>query len=154
MHHLSPVACARERISLSPITSHNDALDSVALYREILASAEPRSSTIVGIGTMHDLSALLESDLCKFSELNGKDLVENSFLQVVATGGNLIDGKGRDRRNRSGADALCDYNEWSCQNKERTAVCHFVFENCKAPFVASIGKSAAVTTTMLSGALS
>lgn len=119
------------------LMSHKDALDSVVLYREILASAEPKSITIVVIGTMHNLSALLESGPCKFSELNGKDLVEKSVLQVVTMGGNFIDGKGHDRTNWGGADALCEYTEWSCLNKERNEMCRFVIENCKAPFVAS-----------------
>lgn len=119
------------------LKSHTDALDSVSLYREILASAEPKSITIVVIGTMHNLSALLKSGGCSFSPLSGIELVKQKVKLVCTMGGNFIEGQGHDRTNWGGSDALCGYTEWSCLNKERNEMCRFVIENCSSPFVAS-----------------
>ncbi|MEM9644884.1 MAG: hypothetical protein AAF989_07810 [Planctomycetota bacterium] len=119
------------------LQSHSDAIDSVSLYREILASADTKSITIIVIGTMHNLDALLRSEACVHSSLDGKDLVREKVQMVVTMGGNFIDGKGLDRTNWGGADELCGYTEWSCLNPERNRMCRFVIENCGAPFVAS-----------------
>ena len=48
-----------------------DSHDSVALYREILASAENESITVVVIGTMHNFYGLLKSGADVYSELSG-----------------------------------------------------------------------------------
>ena len=119
------------------LKKHSDAIDSVSLYREVLATAQPKSITIVVIGTMHNFSALLKSEGCKFSSLNGVELVREKVEKVVTMGGNFIDGSGLDRTNWGGSTALCSYTSWSCLNKERNAMCRFVVENCPAVFVAS-----------------
>ena len=115
----------------------SDVLDAVALYREVLASAEAKSITIVVIGTMHNFYSLLKSEACGFSNKSGVELVADKVKQVVTMGGNFIDGKGLDRTNWGGADALCSYTEWSCLNKERNEMCRYVIDNCPAPFIAS-----------------
>lgn len=112
-------------------------MDGVALYREVLASADDRSITVVIIGTMHNFYGLLQSKACQFSTLSGVDLVRQKVKQVVTMGGNFIDGKGLDRTNWGGADALCSYTEWSCLNEERNRMCRYVIDNCPAPFIAS-----------------
>lgn len=120
-----------------PLRTHSDAIDSVELYREILASADDESITIIVIGTMHNLFALLKSDACQYSSLSGKELVDQKVRLVATMGGNFIDGSGYDRTNWGGSSELCGYTEWSCLNTERNQMCRYVIENCPAPFVAS-----------------
>ena len=115
----------------------SDSHDSVALYREILASAENDSITIVVIGTMHNFYALLKSQACGFSNLSGKELVSEKVALVATMGGNFIDGRGYDRTNWGGSVELCSYTSWSCLNEERNRMCRYVIENCPAPFMAS-----------------
>ncbi len=117
--------------------SWGESTDGVALYREILASAEDTSITIVIIGTMHNFYSLLISEPDLFSSLSGKSLVAKKVKQVVTMGGNFIDGKGLDRTNWGGAEELCSYTDWSCVREERNRMCRFVIKNCPAPFVAS-----------------
>mgnify|MGYP001791647824 CR=1 FL=1 len=119
------------------IHSWKEALDGVSLYREILASAEDSSITVVIIGTMHNFYDLLQSEGDKFSELDGVQLVEKKVAQVVTMGGNFIDGQGYDRTNWGGSDLLCEYTDWSCLNQERNEMCRYVIEHCPSPFVAS-----------------
>ncbi len=114
-----------------------DAVDGVALYREILASAEDASITIAIIGTMHNFYDLLRSEGDQFSPLNGVQLVKKKVEQVVTMGGNFIDGNGYDRTNWGGSDTLCSYTDWSCLNVERNRMCRYVIQHCPSPFVAS-----------------
>lgn len=140
-----------EKIDASPMTydyhlaknyprslkNWKDALDGVALYREILATAQDTSITVVIIGTMHNFFALLQSQPDDYSRFNGKNLVKAKVKLVVTMGGNFIDGKGYDRTNWGGADTLCSYTEWSCLKEERNRMCRYVIDNCPAPFMAS-----------------
>ncbi len=120
------------------LATSDDAPDATSLYREILASAEPKSVTILVVGTMHNLEQLLKSGPDAHSPLSGIDLVERSVKLVASMGGNFIDGKGYDRTNWGGADALCrDDRTWACLVEEQNAVSRYVLEHCPAPFVAS-----------------
>ncbi|MEL6672064.1 MAG: hypothetical protein AAFR61_07720 [Bacteroidota bacterium] len=119
------------------LRSWRDASDGVALYREILASAEPKSITVVIIGTMHNFADLLRSVGDAFSPLDGVALVKAKVAQVVTMGGNFIEGKGHDRTNWGGSDLLCSYTDWSCLNEDRNAMCRYVIEHCPSPFMAS-----------------
>lgn len=119
------------------LSSWKAAPDGVALYREVLASAEDSSITVVIIGTMHNFYDLLRSQGDDFSLLSGVELVRQKVKQVVTMGGNFIDGKGYDRTNWGGSTKLCDYTEWSCLNAERNEMCRYVINNCPSPFVAS-----------------
>lgn len=119
------------------VKTWEETIDGVALYREILGSATDKSITVVIIGTMHNFYGLLQSEADEFSRLSGKQLVKQKVKQVVTMGGNFIDGKGLDRTNWGGADALCSYTDWSCLNKERNRMCRYVINNCEAPFIAS-----------------
>ncbi|MEM7513847.1 MAG: hypothetical protein AAF388_23165, partial [Bacteroidota bacterium] len=96
------------------LSSWKAAEDGVQLYREILASAEDTSITVVIIGTMHNFYGLLQSEGGHFSDLDGPALVKQKVKQVVTMGGNFIDGNGYDRTNWGGADKLCAYTDWSC----------------------------------------
>ncbi|MEO0470884.1 MAG: hypothetical protein AAF206_14750 [Bacteroidota bacterium] len=120
-----------------PLKDWRQALDAVALYREILATAREKSITILVIGTMHNFYALLQSVAGPYSALSGEELVRQKVKQVVTMGGNFIDGRGWDRTNWGGAEALCSYTEWSCINEERNGMCRYVIDNCPAPFIAS-----------------
>ena len=119
------------------LKSWEESLDGVKLYREILASVEDKSITVVIIGTMHNFFGLLQSEAGPFSDKSGVELVKAKVKQVVTMGGNFIDGKGYDRTNWGGADKLCDYTDWSCLNEERNRMCRYVIDHCPAPFMAS-----------------
>lgn len=119
------------------LKSWEESLDAVALYREILASAGDTSITVIITGTMHNFYGLLQSKPDIFSNKTGIELVKEKVKLVATMGGNFIDGKGYDRTNWGGADALCDYTSWSCINEERNAMCRYVIEHCPAPFIAS-----------------
>ena len=139
-HHDAPADLYSHHLAESyprALADYRDAIDSVALYREVLANAEPHNVTVIVIGTMHNLAALLQSDACEHSPLSGIDLVRDKVRQVVAMGGNFIDGAGHDRTNWGGADALCGYTEWSCLNASRNELTRYVIEHCPAPLVAS-----------------
>ena len=115
----------------------DDSNDAVRLYREILASADEASITIVIIGTMHNFYALLRSESCTYSDLSGVELVREKVEKVVTMGGNFMAGQGHDRTNWGGSDMLCSYTSWSCLDEDRNAMCRYVIENCPAPFIAS-----------------
>ncbi|WP_350286109.1 hypothetical protein [uncultured Croceitalea sp.] len=125
------------RVYPRSLMSWIDAIDGVSLYREILASADDTSITIVIIGTMHNFYDLLKSEGDQFSSLNGIELVRRKVQQVVTMGGNFIDGKGFDRTNWGGSETLCNYTNWSCLNTERNQMCQYVIEHCPSPFIAS-----------------
>ncbi len=125
------------RVYPKSLRSWKDAMDGVALYREILASAADKSITIVIIGTMHNFADLLKSKGDQFSLLTGKELVKQKVEQVVTMGGNFIEGKGYDRTNWGGSKTLCSYTDWSCINKERNKMCRYVIKHCPSPFIAS-----------------
>ncbi|MEM9548667.1 MAG: hypothetical protein AAGA77_21960 [Bacteroidota bacterium] len=125
------------RVYPRSLKSWKDAMDGVALYREILASADDESITIVVIGTMHNFADLLKSQGDQYSPLSGVELVKTKVEQVVTMGGNFIEGKGYDRTNWGGSERLCSYTDWSCLNHERNKMCRYVIEHCPAPFIAS-----------------
>ncbi|NQZ44159.1 MAG: nucleoside hydrolase [Flavobacteriaceae bacterium] len=112
-------------------------LDGVQLYREVLASAQDTSITVVIIGTMHNFYGLLKSGPDRWSPQNGPDLVQRKVKKVVTMGGNFLNNEGLDRTNWGGSDELCAYTEWSCLNEERNRMCRYVIENFPAPFIAS-----------------
>ena len=109
----------------------------VALYREILASAQDTTIVLIITGTMHNFYDLLRSTSCKYSVLNGRDLVAKKVAKVVTMGGNFMDGQGHDRTNWGGSDYLCSYTNWSCLDSARNAMCRYVIDSCPAPFIAS-----------------
>ncbi|MEM9142517.1 MAG: hypothetical protein AAGA86_05975 [Bacteroidota bacterium] len=114
-----------------------DSHNGVKLYREILASAQDTSITVVIIGTMHNFYGLLKSKGDEWSKKTGKALVREKVKLVVTMGGNFLNNTGYDRTNWGGADILCPYTNWSCLNPERNRMCRYVIKNCPAPFVAS-----------------
>lgn len=65
----------------------SDAHDPVDLYRQALASSEDGSVTIVSLGHLTNLAALLDSQPDHLSDLPGPDLVAAKVSELVVMGG-------------------------------------------------------------------
>lgn len=61
--------------------------DAVSVYRKVLASQPDSSVTVIAIGFMSNLAALLESEPDRYSPLNGVTLVERKVKELVIMGG-------------------------------------------------------------------
>lgn len=61
--------------------------DAVSLYREVLASRPDRSVTIVSVGYLTNLAALLFSMPDRASPIDGRELVEKKVRRLVVMGG-------------------------------------------------------------------
>ncbi len=61
-----------------------EATDAVKLYRRLLADQPDKSVTIVSVGTLTALSALLESEADEISPLTGKELVASRVVRLVS----------------------------------------------------------------------
>lgn len=61
--------------------------DAVSLYRRMLARQKDNSVTIITVGFLSNLKALLESGPDRFSPLNGTDLVKKKVAEWVCMGG-------------------------------------------------------------------
>lgn len=66
--------------------------DAVSVYRQTLASQPDHSVTVVTVGFLSNLSALLDSQPDAYSELNGVDLVKAKVKQLVAMAGAFPEG--------------------------------------------------------------
>jgi len=69
-----------------------NAAPAVALYRELLAEADPHSITIITVGPLANIQNLLRSEPDEVSDLSGEDLIEAKVDQVVIMGGQFPDG--------------------------------------------------------------
>jgi len=74
------------------IKNNDEAEDAVELYRKILASQPAHSVTIVTVGFLTNISALLKSPADKYSFLNGKDLVKEKVKELVCMAGRFPEG--------------------------------------------------------------
>lgn len=119
------------------LKSDTDAPEAYKLYREILAGCPDRSVTVIVVGTLHNIEALLKSQPDGFSDLNGKDLVARKVAEFASMGGNFIKGGGNDRTNWGGSKVLGRVADWARLNKERNALSRYVIDNCPVPFIAS-----------------
>lgn len=63
------------------------ALDSVSLYRRLLAAQEDSSVVVVSLGYLTNLSDLLDSKADQYSELSGAELVAKKVRRYVCMGG-------------------------------------------------------------------
>ncbi|KAI0402603.1 inosine/uridine-preferring nucleoside hydrolase [Xylaria palmicola] len=70
----------------------DEAWDPVALYRKVLAEAGDDSVTIVSIGFLDNLSALLNSTADSYSDLSGRALVARKVCELVVMGGDYPSG--------------------------------------------------------------
>lgn len=66
--------------------------EAVHVYRQVLAGQPDHSVTIVTVGFLSNLSALLDSQPDAYSELNGVDLVKAKVKQLVAMAGAFPEG--------------------------------------------------------------
>lgn len=66
--------------------TNDDAPDAVEVYRQILGAAADRSVTVVTIGYLTNLSALLRTEPDEHSDLNGRDLVDRKVANYVCMG--------------------------------------------------------------------
>ena len=66
--------------------------DAVSVYRQVLASQPDNSVTVVTVGFLSNLSALLDSPPDEYSELNGLDLVKGKVKKLVAMAGGFPQG--------------------------------------------------------------
>lgn len=57
------------------------------LYREVLAAAQNNSITLISVGFLDNLAALLNTTSDEHSSLSGKDLVATKVKELVIMGG-------------------------------------------------------------------
>jgi pyrimidine-specific ribonucleoside hydrolase len=69
------------------IKRNDDAVDAIALYRSILAAQPDHSVTIITVGFLTNIAALLQSPPDKYAALTGTALVEKKVLRLVSMAG-------------------------------------------------------------------
>lgn len=74
------------------IRKNVDAQGAVELYRQILAQKPDTSVTIVTVGFLTNIAALLQSQGDKYSPLSGEDLVEKKVKKMVSMAGKFPEG--------------------------------------------------------------
>lgn len=98
----------------------DDVPDATALYRKILSEAGNNSITIVTVGPLYNIKALIESGPDDYSGLTGAELISNKVGEFVVMGGQFPEGK----------------NEWNF-NGNMPGVTKFVLEHLDVPVVFS-----------------
>ncbi|MBS1600287.1 MAG: nucleoside hydrolase [Bacteroidetes bacterium] len=66
------------------LSSNDQAVDAITLYRKILASQPDLSVTIITVGFFTNLANLLDTKADEFSPLDGKELVKKKVKQLVS----------------------------------------------------------------------
>ncbi|KAI1483537.1 nucleoside hydrolase [Daldinia eschscholtzii] len=79
----------------------------VEMYRRILSSAEDRSITLISIGFLTNLAALMNSPPDDIAPFAGASLISTKVKELVVMGGRYPSGK---EFNFAGADPLSTYN--------------------------------------------
>lgn len=75
------------------INLNKEVPDAVALYRKILAQQPAHSVTIITVGFLTNVAALLQSDPDQYSDLSGKELVEKKVQKLVSMAGKFPSGR-------------------------------------------------------------
>lgn len=75
------------------IRANNEVPDAVALYRRILAKQPDHSVTIITVGFLTNIAALLQSPPDDFSNLSGKELVGKKVQKLVSMAGKFPSGR-------------------------------------------------------------
>lgn len=75
------------------IKSSADAPNAVETYRKILSAQPDSSVTIVTVGFLTNMAALLDSPPDRYSELSGKDLVNKKVKKLVSMAGRFPKGR-------------------------------------------------------------
>jgi inosine-uridine nucleoside N-ribohydrolase len=92
--------------------SNNDVPPALDLYRKILSEQKDKSVTVVTVGPLKNIMDLIQSEPDKYSDLNGKELIEKKVKEFVVMGGHFPQGE----------------NEWNF-NGDMPGVTQFVLEN-------------------------
>ena len=74
------------------IKNNDEAEDAVELYRKILSAQPAHSVTIVTVGFLTNIAALLKSPADKYSSLNGSDLMKEKVKELVCMAGRFPEG--------------------------------------------------------------
>lgn len=85
--------------------------NAVKVYRQVLAAQPDQSVTIVTVGFLSNLSALLDSQPDEHSELKGVDLVKAKVKQLVAMAGAFPQGS-EFNVNQHAAASVNTFNNW------------------------------------------
>jgi inosine-uridine nucleoside N-ribohydrolase len=107
------------------IKNNDEVPDATEVYRKVLAMQPDKSVTIVTVGFLTNLSALLQSPPDKYSKLNGRELVRKKVKLLVCMAG--------------GFPTFKEFNV-----KMDAASSQFVFDNWETPILISgfeIGKN-------------
>ena len=75
------------------LSSNNDAMDAVKLYRKVLSAQADKSVTILTVGFFTNLAGLLKSKADEFSTLTGKELIIKKVKQLVSMAARLDNGE-------------------------------------------------------------
>lgn len=75
------------------INLNKEVPDAVALYRKVLAQQPDHSVTIITVGFLTNVAALLQSDPDQYSDLSGKVLVEKKVQKLVSMAGKFPSGR-------------------------------------------------------------
>lgn len=75
------------------ISSNEETMEAVALYRKILAAQPDGSVTVITVGFLTNLANLLQSAADQYSSLTGADLVKKKVKQLVCMAGKFPSGK-------------------------------------------------------------
>jgi len=82
-----------ETIASSYERSGKHAVNSIELYRKLLSEAPDNSVTIISVGYLTNLAALIQSQADDISRLEGRQLVEKKVKQLVCMGGTYPSGR-------------------------------------------------------------
>ena len=93
------------------VKSSADAPDAVEVYRRILAAQPDTSVTIVTVGFLTNLAALLETSGDQYSDLNGSALVKKKVRMLVSMAGGFPRGREFNVMTDSTASVTV-FNEW------------------------------------------
>jgi inosine-uridine nucleoside N-ribohydrolase len=97
------------------IRSNDQAEDAVVLYRRILAAQPDKSVTIVTVGFLTNMANLLQSKPDRFSNLNGKDLVQRKVKRLVSMAARFDNEMGKFKEFnvvRDAAASVAAFNNW------------------------------------------
>ena len=93
------------------IKRNDEVPDATEVYRKVLASQPDKSVTIVTVGFLTNLSALLQSPPDKYSRLDGNGLVKQKVKQLVCMAGRFPAGS-EFNVNRDAAASQFVFNNW------------------------------------------
>lgn len=93
------------------IKNNSEVPEPVALYRKILSSNVDKSITIVTVGFLTNLAALLRSAPDQYSKLNGYELVKKKVKRLVSMAGKFPAGS-EFNINRDAASSAYAYGHW------------------------------------------